>query len=529
MEKALDNKYYVIVFCFLLSIAAHYFFPASLEAYERFFSVLVSGTYTDFAVKDYDTDVHFLLFSVYAFINKLFPKIQVYGYTIIGYNILSLTLFGYVLYKILRERFSILLVTITFPIIFLIISSFQIVNLSSTRIVMISCASLFYMIHNNRLNNKMSNLMLVIIFLILSLIRIDAALLASIIFLLISIFVKKVKIQQILPFLISLSVFISFNILISTSHREDKKVYYYRELDLLDRNNIDYNNLSQKDSLYVALLSNHSIMDTKHFEMNYVNKVLKTKSSSFFNSLVNLKLFENTLRNSLPYIFYSKWLILLCLLLIVSCILYLKPKLKYVVLLIVLFFIPFLTCLYITLPLRFIQPFYILYSILLSSLFLGKKGYLITVIMLMVLSVYNVKTFKEKYKLDNEVFLTYYNYIQRNNSINNPIVIEGIETGTFFSPDPLLNLFKTNTLFLNLEFFNSYECYKSSWRNICKCNPLSIIEKLEYISTNKILFISSDEKISVYKEVIKMYWNRNIEFVKIEPIHDNISSYKIIF
>ncbi len=507
---------------------AHLYLPCTLENYEKYFSVLASGTYTDYGIKDYDADVHFLLFSVYATINKLFPQIQVYGYIIIGYNILSLTLFGSVLFYIIRKQFSSSILVITFPVIFLAISSYQIVNLSSTRIVFIACFSLFYLIHNNLIVSKNRNLLLFLIFLFLSLIRIDATLLASIIFLLVSVFLNKIRMQQLIPFIVSFSVFISFNVLLSSSQREDKKVYYYRELDLFDKDNIDYHYITTKDSLYISLLTNYSIMDINHFKMDYINKLMKTKSSGFINSFINLKLFAFTFLYSLTDIYYARWLILLCFALVVISIIYFRSSFKYIALLLILFIFPFLLCFYISVPLRFIEPYYILYITLLS-IFLKEKVYFFAILILIILSYNNIKISSEKYKIKASNFLINYNYLLAKSNNNKPIVIESIEMSDFFSPNPLFNLKNTNAIFLNFGFLNSYDCYKSSWEKKCNCNPLSLIEKLEYISRNNIEFILKDEETIIYQKYMKLYWNRVIRFEKIEHVNGQINSYKILF
>jgi len=522
----LSDKIYLIVVCLFISSFLHILLPASLEAYEKFFSVLVSGTFTDFSVKDYDTDVQFLLFSLYSYVNKLYPTVQVYGYVIILYNILSLLLFGQVLFHLLSQLFSSIKLKIAFPIFFLIIASFQVINLSSTRIVVISCASLFYLVHFKILNN---NLLLILFLFFLSLMRIDACLLASFIFLLISFFTRNIRLNSCIPVIVSLSVFLIFNLMMKLSDREAKKVYYYRELDLFDRCNIDYEHLSNADSLYVSMLSDHSIMDANHFNMNYVTKILKTKNSGFINSFIDFNLFKNTLHNSLPDILYAKWLIILCFIVIVTVCVYYKPSVKYILLLLLLFILPFFLCLYISLPLRFIEPYYIMLTVFLAASYLNCRFLYVTFSTLLILAFSNIKSCKQRYDNANNNFQTNYNYLMSEYSDTKPIIIESIFTGYFFSPDPLFNYSHTNALFLNFVFFNSYESYMDKWRSICSCNPLSLVQKLETVSRKHFLFISNDETVLLYKKYIYLCWNRNIEFVPEHQINNDMIAYRVLF
>ncbi len=529
LKISVSNKYYIVSVCLIVSIITHILLPISLEAYEKFFSALVSGTYTDFPIKDYDTEVHFLLFSLYAIINKIFPNVQVYGYVVIIYNVVSLLLFGFILFHMLNKRLTGIKLKIIFPFLFFIISTYQIVNLSTTRIVIITCSSLFYLIHFELIKVKYSNLLLIVLFTFLSLIRIDATLLASLIFLLISFFIKKLHFKQFIPFIVSFSVFISFNVMMQISNREAKKVYYYRELDLVDRSNIDFANLSQKDSLYVTLLTNHSIMDVNHLKLGYVNKILKTKSSTFLNSLLNIELFKNTLQNSMHDILYAKWLIALCLAVIIGVLFFKKLVMRHVFLLFLLLILPFFLCLYVALPLRFIEPYYVMYTMFLVLNFLDIKLVYFTILLLCNLSLSNIKICKIKYDYTNQNFLSDYNYLVSNSSKDKPLVIEGIITGYFFSPNPIFNYKHANAVFLNFMFFNSYECYMDSWRKICNCNPLSLVEKLESISNQNLTFISNDETVNVYKKYLKLCWQKDIDFIKTEEISKGMNAYKVIF
>jgi hypothetical protein len=526
VRKRIYNKGYILLGCFILSLLLHFILPVSLESYEKFFSVFASGTYTDFGIYDYDVDVHFLLFSLYSVINKIFPEIQVYGYVMILYNIISLVLFGYVLFGIISDRFSSSVLMVTFPVLFICIASFQIVNLSTTRIVFISCFSIFYLMQFELLTVKHKKIFIFFIFLFISLLRIDATLLSAIIFLMISLFLNRIKIYFFIPLLVSLSVFACFNLILDRSEREDKKVYYYKELDLLDRNNIDYNSITKEDSIYLSLFTQYGITDANHFKLSYINGLLKTNSSNFLNSFINLDLYVNTLFYSLADIYDGKWLILFCLSLIIITFIQIRPTFKMSLFLILLFFFPFLLCFYISVPLRFIEPYYILLSVMLLTFRLKDKFYLVSVIILLVISYQKIIHSVDLYKVNKISFTTNYEYLLSHKVKNKPIVVESIELNEFFSPDPLFNSKKMDVVFLNMGFLNSYVCYKSSWTRLCNCNPLSLIDKLEYISQHEIEIILNEDDVKVYQKYLKSYWNRDIFFIKQEQV--NVKTYSYI-
>lgn len=151
------------------------------------------------------------------------------------------------------------------------------------------------------------------------------------------------------------------------------------------------------------------------------------------------------------------------------------------------------------------------------------------IVILSYLTSNNIISSIEQYINKNRNFKINYEYLLSHKVNNKPIVIESIELNDFFSPNPLFNSKKMNIVFLNMGFLNSYECYKSSWNRLCNCNPLSLIEKLEYISENNVLFISDLKETVVYKKYIKLYWNRDIDFIKIEQVNENIYSFKVNF
>lgn len=531
-ENIINNRYYVILLCFILVLVTHFLLPISLESYEKYFSALVSGTYTDYAIYDYDTDVHFLIFSLYSLLNKAIPNVQIYSYIIILYNIISLVFFGVVLHHLLSNKISNrIYFLVVFLLLFLSISTYQIVNLSSTRIVLLLCSCMYYLIYLGLFNTVKKNIALFFIFLSLSLIRIDATVIATIIFTLVFVFIKKLNLTCFIPFIVSVFMFIGFNVMMDTSEREAKKVYYHRELDLLDRHNIDYKNISKEDSLYISLLTNHFIFDTNHFKMDYVNKILKTKSNGFINSFKNINLYFNTLLYSLEDIFFAKWLILINLFLIIFTLIQFNFALRIKMLMVMLFLFPYSMCFYIALPLRFIEPFYLLYSTFLVILLVKKNKYIlsVTTIILCVLASLNIKKSLQLYKVVQCDFSKNYSYLQLNFNKSKPIVIENIIIGNFFPSDPLQNIKNINTLFLNFGFFNTYECYDNAWKKYCNCNSLSLIDKLSYISRNNLEFVTTKERTEVYKKYLKEYWKRNIDFTNFKQINGDIYSCKILF
>ena len=130
------------------------------------------------------------------------------------------------------------------------------------------------------------------------------------------------------------------------------------------------------------------------------------------------------------------------------------------------------------------------------------------------------------YKVNKISFTTNYEYLLSHKVKNKPIVVESIELNEFFSPDPLFNSKKMDVVFLNMGFLNSYVCYKSSWTRLCNCNPLSLIDKLEYISQHEIEIILNEDDVKVYQKYLKSYWNRDIFFIKQEQV--NVKTYSYI-
>jgi hypothetical protein len=295
-----------LIICFLFGI---YY-----EAYEGVLSSFVSGIYTKPCINDWNNDVQFLLLSLYARINQFVPNIQLYGIVLFILTFIVISFFGIMIFKVLiliSPKKNLCL----FLLLYIPFSIDNLLNLSSTRIAFYAILSIIMLFEYYRYLNIKKYVIVVVIsmlfFIISCLMRFEIVILVSLFYLIVLYVFKRFYIRAIFPFIISLSIFLIYTILISQFATQAKKTAFYKEKQFIDRNDIDYSNLSKNDLLEVEAFRNYHIIDDVHFKLDFYNRISKSNSkikltnlldgvgfSSFFNimgsTIWNMKKFGIT-------------------------------------------------------------------------------------------------------------------------------------------------------------------------------------------------------------------------------------------
>ena len=524
---------------FAVSSITYLLFGTYFEAYEGLLSSFVHGTYTEYALNEYVFDVHFLMLPIYAKINQIIPDYQFYGWYLFILNIVAHSFLLLYLAKIylVKEGLNTYTVLILLPISF-IISFDNVINLNTTRIVFVLSACIFIHIISKVRSQKLVPLdyIKVILFLIfINLLRIDAALLASIIFLVITLIItKKIHVLYLVPLLIGILSFATYNFALKFSGNEAKKVFYYQELDLIDRNHIDYDNLSKINLLDVEALTQYCIADKNFFSLEDNEKIIGRGKTNIIDSYFNINGFINTLYLSrLEY--YSALHIIIMATIVVFLFIYYSKDWRSIALGIIFLLLPIFLCLVIVVPARFLYPYYSILSavILLKYLKLKmtNKAFLLLLYFFVFICIlgaiaknnFNLKIekeFSENIKSLEEIQSSNYDEI---------IIIENLIPNNFIPVSPLKKLKRYNVLFLNLYWFSSFECFQDKWENICSCDPLSITEKLNFIAEKKYPIIIPKERVNFYKRYLSVKYNLNPSFKHAAQFSQNLDVFIVDF
>lgn len=535
-------KYQVIkhpfAYSFLFTSLIYFFttiiFGTYYESYEGMYSVAVQGVYTDYAVNDWQLDIHFLVYALYAQINSHFPEIQVYGFVLSVLNFLTLFLLGSTLIRYIKPSSFLFAFFL-----FLIVAVENIVNLNTTRIAFTLIGLvLFWFFKKDILSNcvfsKTNWIVLCVMVLFISILRIDAVTLASIIFLILAVLYQNFKKYHLIIFLIPFSVFTVYNITLQEWGSEALNIFYYNEFDYIDRENIDQENLTDKEQIQVDAINQFLMFDEPHFSYDFTDKVLKNQSkwSAFLNGL-NYNTFIQTLQNSITD-FLSVWYLIIGALIIGLLNLYYSRPLKHRNVLRFIFFMlfPVLVCFYIITPARFLSPYYIFlmflytYNIVLNDKrFVNIAGHLMTAL-IFILTVYSAVQAKREYKYLEHQFRENIAQLKQLSKEQNgrPVVVDNIIYSNFFPVNPLRPIDAPEALLMNFYFFNSFPAYQEKWKAYCNCNPLSIKEKIKYVANEQLYYIISENHLEF---LTKYLWvNYNLE-LKHELVKDYDKRQKI--
>ena len=90
-----DRKFKPLIFIvsliLIISASIFFVFGFHFESYEIVLASIIAGDYT-FPLNDYNIDMHVGLFPLYSYLNSIFPKVYIYGYILIIYNLISILL-----------------------------------------------------------------------------------------------------------------------------------------------------------------------------------------------------------------------------------------------------------------------------------------------------------------------------------------------------------------------------------------------------------------------------------------------------
>lgn len=495
-----------------LNVIYLFFIGTYFEDYEGIFSALIQGVYTKPATAWWDVTNHFLILYIYEIFVKILPDYNVYGIILFIYNWICLSVAGLVLYRVLKVnllKYSIPLFILLYSI--LTIDTF--VNLNSTRQAFIFTAIVFSYIESRRFEGKILKfnewVWISFFMFFISLLRFEAALLFTLIYTFIIILHNRFIKWVFIPLILSGLVFFSNKVLITNHSSEAKKVFIYKERQIFDRDNIDYKKITEAQKLDVKAITEYGIIDKENFTLRFYDSISKYKSSYGISYLLdgfNLDSFITAFENSIIEFYLARYYILFFILSAFYMVFQINvKKKKFVFQVLSLFALPILMCFITIVPLRFLAPYFSILGVLniLTGLQKASKNasifILLTCILVSIIMVFNAFEAKKKYVEDTIKYRTITQkllILNKDQADKKPIIIHNFFDKNYFPIRPLDRLSRQNALFLNFYFFTTEDFIIESWKNVCECNPLSVKEKVDYVVSNKNLFLIDDKSFS---------------------------------
>lgn len=512
-------KFYssAILIIIVVNLLLYILFGTYFEEYEGILSSLIHGTYTNYAVNEWNVDTHFLLFWLYATINQYFPNIQIYGFVLYALNWVGLLCFGLVLFRILyvniKNESKVL-----FLLLYSIIAVDYTVNLGTTRIAFMLVVTIFAFVQSYLDEKKKIRLFhwifLFVLFLLISLMRTEIVLLTTLCYIALLIIHVKLYKQVFLFLFIASTVYVVYNIVAVHFLSEARQVYYFKEFDFIDRDNINYKHLTKLQLLDVTAFKQYIISDKEHFTLKFYDAIANDISRFNVNSMIV------TLTNSIKA-FRISWVYVLLAFISNVLLFFKKMDNKMSRFLHVLFCMvfPVLLCMYLTIPQRFLVFYYSVVSIvnivLISDINSIKRPAVYICLVFLLQILFSELSVSKKYKAVDRYVQTASSRLKLLSDsmhTNKPIVINTMEyMGRYFPVKPLGKFEPQNAVFLNFWYFGSYSCYTDKWKSLCNGNPLSLEEKMNYIILSKRLFITDDKTFDFLKNYLYLKYKIKIK------------------
>ena len=211
-----------------------------------------------------------------------------------------------------------------------------------------------------------------------------------------------------------------------------------------------------------------------------------------------------------------------------------EPNIKNILYYLFLAVFPIFICFNSVVPLRFLVPYYSIFGCL-NILQYVKRNESVKLVLLFcsVLLFYiffDEIQIKNKYlKMDSKYNETIYKliYYSAKSENNKPIIINLLDSDKFIPVKPLAKLPRMNSMFLNIFLFNANDFYINGWNEICKCNALSLKEKIDFIVVNQNLFLIDDKSFLFLKKYFKVKYNTELNKIDLENFDEELKLCKL--
>ncbi len=471
------------------------------EDYESIISAIVAQEYFHISKDMGFWEINVVIIPFISWVNSFFPGVQLYGY----YIFFITALVGFLGVHLIIDFKNInrnkkFLISLSFIIFY----SINLINLQSTRVAVILI--FIFLIHYTF--NTLSKFKLVLIFIMSIVLRIDAVVLLSLSYVVINFIMNKHrKVRVWFPFIISFTLLLFLNFAVSNFGNEGVKKFYYYEIELSEKQNIDFQSLTKENKLILDYWYSHIVFDENFYKTSFIKEIIAVDEGHFVNNLISPKLYMNTLLRSTPEISEIKLLLIFSFLLIFLNFMFLK-KLRFKLLLLYLFFFPLVICFYISIPTRFLYPYYttlILFCIILIPC--QKKVIVSLLIPILFIIISYGSKLNYEYSNQKNAFHTTMNKVNKlSKTYGKDLFIEGFHDRSWnFTTSDIKYVYQGNHVhFINFAYFQYFDFYKNDWANVNQAiNYESILEKIQYLEkTNQPFIIDNESYIQVYKNYL---------------------------
>lgn len=501
-------------------VILYFVFGVYLEDYECMFSNFIFGNYNIYVENIFQTTNHFIILRLYQYMQGVFFEWNIYGFILFFYNVSSLILCGLVLYRILWINFKIRSYLFYVVLLYILIGD-TFININSARnaffIFMGAIAYVESCFHENKIisNKKKYIIYLMVIYSIL--IRFEIILILSLIYLIFSFLRRKTLPISYFSIIVSFVVLILFQINSNLFTPNDERIFIKYEKNIIDKGSINYNDLSDENRFFIDALLQEQLVDYIHFDERFYQEILYQKGTL----VKKIKVFSREYLNAFNMSkneFKNSWKVMLCAIFSMLYVIFSSKsnRNKKVIIESILLCFPMSLLSFTMLPARFLIPYFTVFLLFNIFVLALNKTRFLNIFLGFILILFVSKNSTDKIKYENKLSL--HNQVMSDlNKLNNstPYILYSFSE-ELFSPLPLSRIKKQNAYFLNLFLFTGWGLYKKPWQEFCKCNPLSIESKLEYIVNKKLMIIMNNRQASFLKVYCNKILNRKLQTNKIK-------------
>lgn len=489
-------------------------------------------------------------------LNTVFGEFDFYALFMVSVNATALSLMFWSLLKLstkLSGQHKYLMAIVAW----LIIAAPQTLTINSTRIAITGTFSvlLFLGLNDNwqGVSGFVKVLFVLLFTVILSLIRMEAVVLIGAV-IGVPLFVHyRWSYKFLSPVVLGLALMVSYNLSLDANAPEAMKMFYYYENELIDRNNVCvedaysrnllHNNTltltSAQDSLSLqtTILLHHSLPDTGLLKTSFVSKMLCSESTNplldWLFGGVNLESWQYCFQLSMEESKRGLWALLAaCVSLLIIGVTYGFHRITFLAL--ALFLVPGLLVFHITLPARFVVPYYTCYSsvsmiiwclsqpkltyysigfglIIFSCLFLNEREWLI-------------EKHAKEHIVDNHI--TEASNIVKNES---RFVILQTNSPDLFLPQKVRIDYSPMDSVLFMDEYFTYRVFYKDWELACNCNPKPLTNRLKFAAETDAVYISTPPGVSFSSKYTHLMYNSSVFFYPKGKFGNELTKYQVAY
>ncbi|MCF8463383.1 MAG: hypothetical protein K9G41_00975 [Flavobacteriales bacterium] len=353
------------------------------------------------------------------------------------------------------------------------------------------------------------------------------------------------------PVIIGLAIMIGYNLSLEARAPEAMKVFYYYENELIDRGNVCVENAytrgllddktlvlkNSEDSLSMqtTTLIYHSLPDIGLLKTSFVENTLCSGKLKplvhLFLGGINLDSWRSCFTLSIEESKRGLWVMIASLLLLVF-LSFAHGFDRFTLSAFLMFLLPVLLLFHITVPDRFLIPYYTCFIsiyLILSCLKQPRVGPISILFSLLIASFLIVEQglcIKEK-QAKEKLIANYIAGVRKIVKEEKRFVVLQTNSPELFMPQRVQQNYSPIDSVLFMDEYFTYKTFYETWRATCNCNPASITDRLEFAAITKAAYISTESGVHFSSKYAHLMHKFPVKFIPKSNFGNALTRYQV--